>query len=51
MEETSVKVYVNDAEEPDLEVERIIQNPIGGIGFVVDSFDGAFADLHVTPAE
>jgi hypothetical protein len=45
-----VSVFVNDAKEPCLVVDRLASRDNGKVGLWVDSRDGAFANLKISPA-
>lgn len=44
-----VTVFVNEAKEPSLVVHRLTDRSAGGVGLWIDIFDGAFANLKITP--
>jgi hypothetical protein len=46
-----VRVFVNDAKEPCLVVDRLGTREKGKVGLWVDSRGGAFANLKIAPAE
>jgi hypothetical protein len=46
-----VSVFVNDAKEPCLVVDRLASRENGKVGLWVDSRDGAFANLKILPAK
>ncbi len=45
-----VRVWVNDAREPSLTVDRLTRRDKGGIGLWTAVSDGEFANLKITPA-
>ena len=45
-----VSVFVDDAKEPCLVVNRLASRDSGKVGLWVDSRDGAFANLKISPA-
>ncbi len=47
----TVTVYVNDAKEPSLTVERLADRQTGKVGLFADTVSGAFANLIITPAK
>jgi hypothetical protein len=50
VETKRVRVYVNDAKEPSLTVDRLSEDGKGRlIGLFVDTGDGLYANLKVTP--
>jgi hypothetical protein len=46
-----VKVWVNDAKEPSLVVDRLAVPHSGKVGLWVDSHEGAFSNLRIVPAK
>ena len=46
-----VKVWVDDANDPCLVVDRLTSRERGKVGLWVDSKDGAFSDLKIRPAK
>ena len=44
-----VRVFVDNAPEPSLVVERLTDRETGGVGLWTDIFDGEFANLKITP--
>jgi hypothetical protein len=48
---TKVSVWVDDAKEPSLVVDRLVGGEKGKVGLWVDSHDGAFRNLKIVPAK
>jgi hypothetical protein len=46
-----VRVFVNDAKEPCLVVDRLVSPTSHSVGLWVDSREGAFANLKISPAK
>jgi hypothetical protein len=49
--EKKVKVFVNNAKDPSMVTDRIATREKGKVGLWVDSGDGYFRDLKITPAK
>jgi hypothetical protein len=50
--EKRVRVYVNEAKEPCLTADRLAEGGMGRpVGLFVDTGDGLYADLKITPAK
>jgi hypothetical protein len=49
VEAKQVRVFVNNAADPSLVVERLTDRATGGVGLWADILDGAFANLKITP--
>lgn len=47
----NINVYVNDAKEPTLKVERLVAQRQGRVALFIDVAEGAFANLKITPAK
>jgi len=45
----NVSVFVNEAKEPSLVVQRLTDRETGGVGLWAGVYDGLFANLRITP--